>query len=1238
MTDIGPQQVLGTNFPTTPLFGQQPTSGPIITSLPSTTKSLNTKYNKLAPILQGLPQPIVNSLYQYDSARANRGAQPLSDKQTAAILAAALTGQATTPPADRGHGVGNLLGNAVHDLGNIVAAVPRLPVALYHEVQALPQAPADIQAALGAGSPSKVVTALTEAPGVRLIPGAQTAHSIASGHAEQLLQHPLMTLLDLYPAAKEVGLTAKLGEQTAVIGGKLAATDIGSDLALRFRGNPAVQYAQQAFGRQARDLSAETAHRTAQLGRDVAAHDSMGLTATYGSLPEADRIAATQAIELGTIDQLPDNLQAFAREAQIQANLVSDVATTTNDLAKAPYGRGNGDTNIEYLDPQTFAKYSRRQRLATVAVKEGQLRKLITDPTSSTIDEVTQIGADAATTDASMFADTQSKVRYLEGVTHAIDSLGYDATPLRTMVRSMLGPKSLRPTSEELTAAFNDFPSNATKLPEVPDAATIKEMFTPAGRRDPKMAVFLDNLKNGNYREAYDAAKTIDKRTTFRPDDWDQIVESVKRQRTQQNYLTKPPVFSDSMVNKALRREQDFVQRNAPAKYGPLIVKRAEDKVLAGFVNHPDFPAITQAISERNYSQYPGLADEMSKSIRGIERTWQDIRDEGHDIGFISHVTPESINNTLHPTVVPRNITESWTKKRTLDVSPYIPDATVVVPHMAMETLKKVASESYVNDYIVPSFVRMGETEFNGKSALLEDFLPAARRRYPNNPELVRQEAERLMRKEYIAFNPDTFLGRTPSKLTNLGTDKMWIPKNVMRNLERMQTPIRNGFTAVMDPVMNAFRMSVLGFSPRFQVNNIVGGGILAAAEDPGILAYLSRATSAIRGELDPELAAVADKIGIGTGLGQIPRESLEWKQLQANTLFQNASGKTLRRLFDSAQKGRELASGIVDKSFQANAFIDDMYRAAAYMRGESKALAKGMSAEEASAAGVDLSRKILQKWDQMTPIERTVIRYVFPFYGWAAHIVPYVLKYPFDHPWRASIMSNITKNEISDMGSGLPERFLNAFFLGHPDKSGNIKAIQTGGLNPFTGVSNYFTWAGFASNVNPVVGSILEALGVDKQSGSAELYPDLQYDPETGRLVTKGKSFLPSLLSNLVPQSQILTDLFGASSDFKSLMKSDPQAAARRLLSEGGLPLLYRQYNLPQEQFKAELARQNNQTTAKSNALKSGNLDSLNKYPALRGYVAQMKALQEQGLLAPYTPANTGPSTAVAVQQALTP
>lgn len=1224
-----------TVLPPMPGYTTNPTSGAVIPSLPSTTKALQRKYTTLGPQLSAFPSPIVNSLIQFDTQRAMRGAQPLSKQQTAAVLASALTGQAATPPPDRSTSIFSIPGNAVHDLQQIVTSIPRLPRALYQEAKALPSAPAQISKALSAGSPSKVIAGLTETPGLRLIPGAYTAHNLATGQADEALRHPLMTLLDLYPAAKSAGLTEAVSKQVSTVAGRAAASPLGQEAIRGVKGNAGVQFVKQAFGKDARADASRFYHANKTLQRAVEDDPAIALKQKYASLTPEQHSRVSQALELGDssiYDTLTPVEQALHDEYKLTALPRVTEMGIDEGLVAAIDNYGGAP---EVLDVKTAAKFRKKQRLTEIATQEADIRSAILEPTTD-IASLTEKGAIAALAPKSFFTNNAQRTHYLQGVTHALDSAGVDATPLRAAIQSVVKRES---TWDDLAQTFRDYPSTATQRIATPDPAAIIDTFSAQARQNPKMAQFIDQLKRGNYSAALDHANGINKRTRFLPDNWDEVLDSVRQLNTRKKFLDRPPVFSDKAVARALRSEDKFVTANPPARFKPAIIKRAEDDVVAQFpTTDPDFPAIIQAVTERNYSQYPGLADIMQSSVDDIAKTWQTLRSDGLDPVFIHHVTPSSANKLTHPTVLGHTTTENWVNRRTLDVTPYVQDATVGLSHQAMETLQRIGTQAYLDDWVA-TWGRHAESTLNDRPPLIEDFIEPARRRFPDDPSMVRAEAERLMKKQYAVFDPNSILPKG-SRLTNFGSEPIWVPKNNLRNLERMHTPLSNGFTAIMDPIMKVFRTSLLPLSPRWQINNIAGGGMIAAVDDPMILTYVPKAIAMFRknGEVPEYVQKVADRIGIGTGIGSVPRESLEWNATAATTLFQHSAGKTLARLYEQTGSAREAASNFVQKAYKANEFMDDTYRAAAFMRGYDKALTKGLSKVEAEASGVNMARRILQRWDEMTPIERSVMRYTFPFYGWVAQIMPYVLKYPFDHPWRAAIMSSFTRNEIADQGTGLPERFLNAFFLGNPDSSGNIKAIQTGGMNPFGGVANYFTWAGFTGNVNPVIGSVLEALGVDTMNGGPELYPDLEYDPESGRLVTRGQSFIPTLLGNVIPQSRILTDLFSTSSEFKEMLKSNPEAAARRMMSQAGLPIIYRNYNLPQEQFKAELARENAQSEAKSKALKSGDISSLNKYPALRGYVAQLQALRASGQLRPYQPNVESSNLSAALKQALIP
>ena len=129
-------------------------------------------------------------------------------------------------------------------------------------------------------------------------------------------------------------------------------------------------------------------------------------------------------------------------------------------------------------------------------------------------------------------------------------------------------------------------------------------------------------------------------------------------------------------------------------------------------------------------------------------------------------------------------------------------------------------------------------------------------------------------------------------------------------------------------------------------------------------------------------------------------------------------------RLLNKLATGKGVASNFLNKIWDANGFVDNFYRSVAYLHGEKKALAKGATSDAAKEAGLKLADKILQDWDSMVPLERQIVKQIFPFYGWMHHVMKYASTYPIDHPLRASIVGSLSRAEQADWDSGLPQDF----------------------------------------------------------------------------------------------------------------------------------------------------------------------------------------------------------------------
>jgi hypothetical protein len=338
-----------------------------------------------------------------------------------------------------------------------------------------------------------------------------------------------------------------------------------------------------------------------------------------------------------------------------------------------------------------------------------------------------------------------------------------------------------------------------------------------------------------------------------------------------------------------------------------------------------------------------------------------------------------------------------------------------------------------------------------------------------------------------------------------------------------------------------------------------------------------------------------------------------------------------MRRLFDQAQASRAGAAGakVVAGSYAANALIDDMWRSAAYLYGQDKALTKGMTAAEAAAKGVEHARSAFMQWDTLTPLERSVIRSVFPFYSWANFVVRQSAQLVADHPWRVSVASNIANAEMEDLGSGLPKQLLDMFFIGDPDENGNVKGINLQVGNPFrdigtmAGLAGFLTpWedggsaAGVTSQLNPILGSFLRSMGVDPQQGLPELYSDLNYDPVTGQLKTETPSMALGFLESILPQTRTLTALTGWNQEFRATAQRNPAAAGQMLLGSLGISTPMREVNVNEQAIKTENRRYRSMEMDRQEALKTGNWSMMDKWPGLAAYGEQMRALEQQGQL----------------------
>jgi hypothetical protein len=181
--------------------------------------------------------------------------------------------------------------------------------------------------------------------------------------------------------------------------------------------------------------------------------------------------------------------------------------------------------------------------------------------------------------------------------------------------------------------------------------------------------------------------------------------------------------------------------------------------------------------------------------------------------------------------------------------------------------------------------------------------------------------------------------------------------------------------------------------------------------------------------------------------------------------------------------------------------------------------------------------------------------------------------------------------------------------------------------MNPFSDSANLFTLAGWLGSTNPLFQTATQALGFDPSQGGIDLYPNISYSPETGKMVVDTGNPIQNMAVNSIPQLGALFRYMGQDKDFNKLMREDPEAAQRMLFSGIGVPGAYKRYSLEGGLVKNELKRQEAASTSTSTAYKTGDLDALEPFLGADAVEALKKA-RADGSIDDYLPSNT-PTTA---------
>lgn len=1259
-----PQLDLGQYIPS---FMSRPRTQPILPNQPRALTALTNKYSgyfkQLAESGQFDPS-IIEAMRRYDANRVRTGQSPLSEDETRNALQAAQQNSPVTKPADRS--MIDVPGNFISDLGDMIKSIPRIPGALINEVRELPKIGEAISSA-----PNPIV-GLANAPGIRMLPGAFTIGNIASGTPGELARHPLFTALDLLPGAEVLAKgtrvateatrlsegvakgTLELPAREARIVGKQARRPITTAMLNRL--DPEGIIERNSFGELVDKIAQSRPGQTLAQSFSQGARDVMfivnnatqktrgimtGQIAAKDAMEMIGRDAVRVAEELNKIDPtITENAGEFYRRITLDD---MEGAPETWKLGREKIREMNtrmgmemneqallGHFNNEYYDVPTAKKLIRRDQAVKQSEKFNALRNDVLSGQADPVQLAARLLDDLRTSKGGAAFNVHRKATMRQ-----LRNAGYDTTALEEVWTGTQGTgkgKRITATTADYEQALGDVASGTTKLPTVQGKLmNLQELVeylkghkgedTTAGT-----AKILAGVKNGEWKTVTEGLDQVRRSKSVALTD-PTFVRSVRELRETARLLDEDLApYSDARHAQAVKKFERQKANAIPARFIPVAAEKAKQELIHRLIPVADGMQAAEVIRLANQGMWTDIPNFTPRMLRKIEiettRAWQAMREEGLDPTFVHTVPPNKATQALNPmeAIVPK--TPTSIKKRLFDMAPAEQNVTVALTHQALEILSKRHVELAIKQIAEQYGVREVE--------LRAQYAPAAQNAAERNTALdFKGHLQVMMNKSWKRFDPELegYNWGSPY-LKKLAEDEVWIPKTAYNNLKLLAQP-KQILGGIMDPITGLFRMATTTLSIRNQIYNLLGGGIGLEMHQPGALIRSGgKAREMLR---NPDTMPEALKTVVGQAkhtLLDMDRESLG---ILNEGVYAHLKGKMLKRFWDAEQQNKapklgqpikrfgDGIKGLVEKSYNLNGTVDDFYRTTAYIDAYDSAIKKGYTAKAAEEAAVTSTRTILQDWMGMTPMERTVMKSIFPFYTFMSHAMRFVLRYPFDHPLRAELLSKMAMAELEDQGS-LPSRFLSMMFFGGTGAAGERNAINLGPFNPFGDVANSMTINGLLGNTNPLIATALQMAGVE--NGEAELYPSLRYDPETGRLSAAHGNPLMALLGNTIPQSNILTSILGLNSEYTDMLRRDPAAATRFLASSLTIPIPWRNIKINEEVFKAETARGTAQEKVKNEALRSGDWNEALMYPSLREYLAALDALPDEQL-APYRQTN---------------
>jgi len=621
----------------------------------------------------------------------------------------------------------------------------------------------------------------------------------------------------------------------------------------------------------------------------------------------------------------------------------------------------------------------------------------------------------------------------------------------------------------------------------------------------------------------------------------------------------------------------------------------------------PDVDMLATPLSEATFRQYARtFVDdaELSRIDAEVRTTLNSLRGDDYQPVYVPGVAYEKAPKVDSTNVNASYSSPDYAKARTFDAAPQHPDMGISVAYTAFEDWRSRFAEPYMAEQIKSSYGIRGDDllyklEAQGVEGAQRLRIQAGT---PEWDRYVNDYINLAKDRGFVVYDPSQIFPtqRGLSSPTRDLTQMTFLPREMDSLLRKMAADESSYFQRLFDPVSKTFRTSVLLFSPAWHFNNILSGALMTSVTNPRAFLHmrdewvrrggwgrmLSRKESVAKPIIPTEGQRAIQFEGISGSLeNKVISLASEGGKLE-NTLSRT---RTVSRIWNEIQQ-HKVTQGIADRftqtkdfSLNLNGFWDDMFRASNFDAFYEKQLALNLddgmrqadAVNNAAEQALRQTQTIFMDWTQMLPVERGILRAVFPFYAWTSHIMRLAFKLPFDHPARVAIINNFTRAEIADWQSEYPQIFRRLLGVQNPETSDRFLGMNVDAFNPFRDVGNIMTMGGMVASSNPIIQQIFKGVGVDPMSGGPEYAPNFIYDPSSpsGSELDSGNPII-NLAGSIIPQSRALARWAGVDEEFRALESSNPAAAQRMLLSGFRLPIIYRDVDVNEVLGKEEIRR----------------------------------------------------------------